>query len=139
MEINLNLGLVSAQFDESSIELDAENRVNGVLTFTGVVDAEWVEAFELSAPLDAPWRLEGTQALRYGPIPPRDLVGCLASLRDQIKQANESVQDERHRRAMAAYIDEQERARAYQQAIDALSSVFGRRLSTVEDSPRQAA
>ena len=147
MEINLDLGLVDGQFDESRIELDAENRVSGVLALSGVVDAEWIAAFDGSAPPDAPWTLEDTHTRRsddthtlsFGPIPVRELPAYLATLRNQIKAANKSVEGERHKRAMAEHLDAEERARAYQQAIQALSGVFGRRLSTVDDSQNQAA
>ena len=147
MEINLDLGLVDGQFDESRIELDAENRVSGVLVLSGVVDAEWIAAFDRSAPPDAPWKLEDTHTRRsddthtlsFGPIPVRELPAYLATLRNQIKAANQSVEGERHKRAMAEHLDAEERARAYQQAIQALSGVFGRRLSTVDDSQNQAA
>ena len=132
MEITLNLDLVSAQFDESKIQLDSENSVSGVLTLTGVVDAEWVAVFDVSGPPDAPWRLEDSQTLSFGPIPVREFGAYLAKLRSQITEANDSVEGERHKRAMAEYLDAQERARAYQQAVEALSNVFGRRLSSVE-------
>jgi hypothetical protein len=139
MEINLDLGLVSAQFDESNVTLDAENNVSGVLDLTGTVDADWIAAFDQSGPSDAPWKLEDAHTLSFGPIPVREVTGYLGALRTQINKANESVQLERHRRAMAEYLDAEERARAYQQAIDALSGLFGRRLSTTETSSRQAA
>ena len=40
---------------------------------------------------------------------------------------------------MAEHLEAEERARAYKQAIDALSGLFGRRLSTAEWSSSQAA
>ena len=139
MEINLNLGLVSAQFEESNVEIDAEGNVSGVLNLSGTVDDESIAAFGASGPADAPWTIEGTDALRFGPIPVRELPGPLGTLRAQINQANEKVEAERHRRAMEAYLAAEERERAYRQAIDALGSMFGRRLSAVEASPRHAA
>jgi hypothetical protein len=139
MEINLNLGLVNAQFDESNVSLDADNNVSGLLSLTGTVDANWIAAFDQSGPPDAPWKLEDTHALSFGPIPVREFAAYLGTLRSQINQANESVEVERHKRAMAEYIEAEERARAYRQAIDALSDLFGRRLSNVEATSRQAA
>jgi hypothetical protein len=132
MEINLDIGLVNAQYDESKIHLDAENSVSGILLLTGVVDAEWREAFAQSAPEDAPWQLEEAQELRFGPIPIHEFGAYLATLRNQITQANESVHADRHKRAMAEYLDAEERARAHRQAIEALSNMFGRRLSTID-------
>jgi hypothetical protein len=138
MDINLNLGLVNAQFDESNVALDAENNVSGVLSLTGIVDADWRAAFEQSGPPDAPWTLEDGQALGFGPIPVRELAAYLGTLRSQINKANERVQPDRHERAMAEYLEAEERARAYSQAIEALSSLFGRRLSTLESAPQAA-
>ena len=138
MEINLDLGLVHAQFDESNVALDAENSVSGVLDLIGTVDADWIAAFDQSGPADVPWKLEDAHTLSFGPIPVREVAASLGALRAQISKANESVQLERHRRAMAEHLDAEERARAYQQAIDALSGLFGRRLSTIETSSRAA-
>ena len=132
MEINLNLGLVNAQFDESNVALDADHNVSGVLGLTGTVDADWIAAFDRSAPPDAPWKLENAQTLSFGPIPVREFAAWLGTLRSQLNKANESVQLERHQRAMAEYLEAEERARAHRQAIEALSNLFGRRLSTVE-------
>ena len=132
MEINLDLGLVNGQFDESNVALDAEHNVSGVLGLTGTVDADWIAAFDRSGPPDAPWKLEGAQALSFGPIPVREFAGYLGTLRSQINKANESVEVERHKRAMSAYLEAEERARAHRQAIDALSNLFGRRLSSLE-------
>jgi hypothetical protein len=139
MEINLNLGLVDAQFDEASVTLDDENNVGGELSLTGIVDAEWIAAFDQSGPPDAPWKLkEGAHTLSFGPIPIREFAAHLGTIRSQIKRANESVEVERHKRARAEHLEAEERARAYRQAIEALSSTFGRRLSVVEQSPHAA-
>ena len=132
MEINLDLGLVSAQYDESRINLDTENRVSGVLTLTGVIDADWRAAFEAAAPPEPLWHLEGAQELRFGPIPIQEFGAYLGTLRTQIAHANETVETPRHKRAMAEYLDAEERARAHRQAVEALGNVFGRRLSTID-------
>ncbi len=134
MEINLDLALVGAEFDESSVTVDDDMSITGVLHLTGNVDAEWVAAFGQSAPPDVPWRLEEGNVLGFGPMPLREVAGYLGTLRSQINKANESVQVERHRRAMAEYLEAEERARAYRQAMDALSGLFSRRLSTLEAS-----
>ena len=134
MEINLDLGLVGVEFDESSVTVDDDMSISGVLHLTGTVDAEWLAAFGQSAPSEVPWRLEDGNALGFGPIPLREVAGYLGTLRSQVSKANESVQGERHRRAMAEYLDAEERARAYRQAMDALSGLFSRRLSTLEAS-----
>ena len=139
MEVNLNLGLVTAQFEESNVEIDADFNVGGVLTLSGVVDDEWVAAFDESAPADAPWKLVDGDSVSFGPIPVRELPGYVSALRNQINEANTKVEVERHRRAMAEYLDAEERARAYRQAIDALSTVFGRRLSAIDLSSERAA
>jgi hypothetical protein len=139
MEINLNLGLVSGQFEESNIEVDVDFNVAGVLGLSGVVDDEWVAAFDESGPADAPWKLVNAESLRFGPIPVRELAGYLATLRSQINEANTKVEVERHRRAMAEYLDAEERARAHRQAIEALGNVFGRRLSAIDLSSERAA
>ena len=131
MEINLNLGLVNASFDESSVALDAENNVSGVLALTGTVDGDWIAAFDRSGPPDAPWRLEDG-ALCFGPIPVREFAAYLGTLRNQINSANKSVEGERHKGAMAEYLAAEERARAYAQVMEALGNTFGRRLSAVE-------
>ena len=139
MEISLNLGLVSAQFDESNVVLDADMNVSGELSLTGVVDDDWRTAFEAAGPPDAPWVLHDTAAVRFGPIPVRDFPACVLTLRNQLNAANEHVERDRHRRVLAAHLEAEERARAHRQAIEALSSVFGRRLSSVEDIQEQAA
>ena len=139
MDINLNLGLVSGQFEESNIEVDVDFNVAGVLGLSGVVDDEWVAAFDESGPADAPWKLVNAESLRFGPIPVRELAGYLATLRSQINEANTKVEVERHRRAMAEYLDAEERARAHRQAIEALGNVFGRRLSAIDLSSERAA
>jgi hypothetical protein len=139
MEINLNLGLVSGQFEESNIEVDVDFNVAGVLGLSGVVDDEWVAAFDESGPADAPWKLVNAESLSFGPIPVRELAGYLATLRSQINEANTKVEVERHRRAMAEYLDAEERARAHRQAIEALGNVFGRRLSAIDLSSERAA
>jgi hypothetical protein len=139
MEISLNLGLVSAQFDESNVALDDDMNVTGLLSLTGAVDDDWRAAFEAAAPPDAPWALDDTTALRFGPIAVREFAACVLTLRNQINAANESVEGARHKRALAAYLEAEERAQAHRQAIEALSSVFGRRLSSVEDIRPQAA
>ena len=139
MEINLNLGLVSAQFDESSVALDAENNVSGVLSLTGTVDGDWLAAFDQSGRPDVPWRVEDAHALSFGPIPVREFAASLGTLRSQIDSANKSVEGARHKRAMAEYLEAEERARAYRQAMEALGNTFGRRLSAVDDSSRHAA
>ena len=138
MEINLNLGLVNASFDESSVALDAENNVSGVLALTGTVDGDWIAAFDRSGPPDAPWRLEDG-ALYFGPIPVREFAAYLGTLRNQINSANKSVEGERHKGAMAEYLAAEERARAYAQVMEALGNTFGRRLSAVDESSRHAA
>jgi hypothetical protein len=135
MEINLNLDLVNAQFEESTIEVDGDSNVRGVLSLTGTVDDDWVTAFEAAGPPDVKWTIEDAETLRFGPIPVRELAGYLGVLRNQINQANTSVEVERHRLAMAAYLDAEERARARRQALDAIGNVFGRRLTAV-DSPQ---
>jgi hypothetical protein len=139
MDINLDLDLVSAQFEEPNVDVDADGNVSGVLSLTGTVDDEWIAAFDASMPPEAPWKLEAPDALRFGPIAVRELAGYLAALRGQINKANEGVEVERHRRAMSAYIDAEERARARRQALDALGSVFGRRLSVVDPGTGQVA
>ncbi len=139
MEINLNLGLVSGQYEESNIEVDVDFNVVGILTLSGVVDDEWVAAFDESGPADAPWTLVDAECLRFGPIPVRELAGYVATLRSQINDANRKVEVERHRRAMAEYLDAEERARAHRQAIEALGNVFGRRLSAIDLSSERAA
>ena len=139
MENNLNLGLVNAQFHDSNVSVDEDMNVVGVLGLTGVVDDEWIAAFREAGPPDAAWTVDDTLAIRFGPIPARDFAGCVATLRQQINAANASVEGERHRRAMAAFLEAEQRARAHQQAIDALSSVFGRRLVSLDDSEPQAA
>ena len=136
MEINLDL--VHASFDESSVALDAENNVSGVLTLTGTVDGDWIAAFDQSGPPDAPWRLEDG-ALSFGPIPAREFAAYLGTLRDQIKGANDSVEGVRHRDAMAQYLEAEERARAYALVMEALGNTFGRRLSAVDGGSRHAA
>ena len=139
MEINLNLGLVTAQFEESNVELDADFNVGGVLSLSGVVDDEWVAAFDESGPADAPWKLVDGDSVGFGPIPVRELPGYVSALRNQINEANAKVEVERHRRAMAEYVDAEERARAFRQAIEALGNVFGRRLSAIDLSSERAA
>jgi hypothetical protein len=139
MEISLDLDLVSAQFEEANVLVDSDGNVSGVLSLTGTVDDEWVAAFDASAPPESPWSLDSPHALRFGPIPVREFAGYLAALRNQLNKANEGVQVERHRRAMSAYIDAEEQARARRQALDALGNVFGRRLSAVDAGAEQAA
>ena len=134
MEINLDLDLVGAEFDESSVTVDDDMSIRGVLHLKGTVDAEWLAAFGESAPLEVPWRLDDGNVLLFGPLPLREVAGYLGTLRSQINKANDSVQGERHRRAMAEYLDAEERARAYRQAMEALSGLFHRRLSTLEVS-----
>ena len=139
MEITLDLDLVNAQYEEANVTVDSDGNVSGVLNLTGVVDDEWVEAFGAAEPADAPWALDGPHALRYGPIAVREFAAHLATLRGQISKANQTVEVERHRRAMAAYIDAEERARNRRQALDALGNVFGRRLSAVDPGAERAA
>ena len=139
MEINLNLGLVAAQYEETNVEIDVDFNAAGVLTLSGVVDDEWVAAFEEAGPEDAPWKLVDAESISFGPIPVRELPGYVAALRNQINEANAKVEVERHRRAMAAYLDAEERARAHRQAIEALGNVFGRRLSAIDLSSERAA
>ena len=134
MEINLDLGLATGQFDEANVGLDADMNVTGVLTLAGVIDDDWAAAFRAAAPDEAPWSLEDDSTVHFGPIPVREFSACVVSLRNQITAANE-----RHKRAMAAYIDAEERAQAHRQAIEALSSVFGRRLSPIDGGEWQAA
>ena len=129
MEINLDL--VHASFDESSVALDAENNVSGVLSLTGTVDGDWIAAFDQAGPPDAPWRLEDG-ALSFGPIPVPQFAAYLATLRNQITSANNSVEGERHKDAMARHLQAEERARAYALVMEALGNTFGRRLSAVD-------
>ena len=128
MDINLDLGLVSGEFDESAIELDDDKRVTGSLRLRGNVDDEWRTAFASAGSADAPWEVDDSPALRFGPIPIEEFVDRVGELRDQFKAANDSVQVQRHKAAMAAHIDAQERQRIRQQAVDTLSTVFSRRL-----------
>ena len=140
MEITLDLDLVNAQFEEANVDVDSDGNVSGVLNLSGTVDDEWVQAFRASGPADAPWVLAGTPPeVRYGPIAVREFAGHLATLRSQITKANQTVEVERHRRAMSAYIDAEERARNRRQALDALGNVFGRRLSALESRAERAA
>jgi hypothetical protein len=139
MEITLDLDLVSAQYEEANVTVDSDGNVSGLLNLTGLVDDEWVAAFDAAGPAGAPWGLEGPHALRFGPIAVREFPAHLATLRSQIVTANQAVEVERHRRAMSAYIDAEERARNRRQALDALGNVFGRRLSAVDSSAEQAA
>jgi hypothetical protein len=139
MEINLDLGLVNAQFDESNVALDADHNVTGVLGLTGTVDGDWVAAFEQSGPADVPWKVEDEQTLRFGPIPAREFAGVIATLRGQINSANKHVEGVRHKRAMAERLEAEERAHVYRQVMEALGSTFGRRLSTIAESSRYAA
>ena len=139
MEINLNLGLVTAQYEESNVEIDADFNVAGLLTLSGVVDDEWAAAFDELQPADAPWKLVDAESVTFGPIPVRELPGYVSALRNQINEANAKVEVERHRRAMAQYLDAEERARAHRQAIEALGNVFGRRLSAIDLSSERAA
>lgn len=139
MEISLDLDLVNAQFEEANVSVDSDGNVSGVLNLSGTVDDEWIQAFGASGPADAPWALQGRHELRYGPIEVREFAGHLATLRSQITKANQTVEVERHRRAMAAYIDAEERARNRRQALDALGNVFGRRLSAVDPGAERAA
>jgi hypothetical protein len=138
MEITLDLDLVSAQFEEANVTVDSDGNVSGVLYLTGTVDDEWVEAFAASTPDDASWSLERPQAIRYGPIAVREFAAHLAILRAQITKANQSVEGDRHRRAMSAYLDAEERARGRRLALEALGNVFGRRLSAVDGSGQVA-
>lgn len=139
MEINLDLGLVNAQFDEASVALDAEHNVSGVLGLTGTVDGDWIAAFDRSGPADVPWKVEDAQTLRFGPIPAREFTAAVGTLRGQINSANSHVEGARHKRAVAERLEAEELARAYRQVIEALSSTFGRRLSAVDESSRYAA
>ena len=128
MDINLDLGLVSGEFDESAIELDDDKRVTGLLRLRGNVDDEWRAAFARAGSADTPWEVDDTPALRFGPIPIDEFANRVGELRDQFKAANASVEVHRHQAAMAAHIDAQERQRIRQQAVDTLSTVFSRRL-----------
>jgi hypothetical protein len=129
MDFDLDLRLVSAEFDESSIELDERENVSGVLALRGDVDDDWKEAFLGAGAPDAPWRLTDTPALEFGPIPIAEFAGRIGSLRQQIKDANESVQARRQDVALTERIAEERRARARQLALETLGSAFGRRLS----------
>ena len=120
-----NVGVEAAVATELEHDVTAEY---------AAVDEEWLAAFGQSTPPEVPWRLEDGNALGFGPIPLREVAGYLGTLRSQVNKANESVQGERHRRAMAEYLDAEERARAYRQAMDALSGLFSRRLSSLEVS-----
>ena len=128
LDQDLNLRLVSAEFDESRIEVDDLDRVNGVLALRGNVDDDWRTAFADSAASDAPWELEDT-ALRFGPIPIEELADRIGALRDQIKTANESVRGRRYELEMAERVAEERRARTRDHALETLGRVFGRRLS----------
>jgi hypothetical protein len=139
MEINLDLGFVNAQFDESSVALDADNNVSGVLSLTGTVDGDWLAAFDQSGPPDAPWKVEDANALSFGPIPVREFAASIGTLRSQINGANKRVESARHKRAMAEYLEAEERARTYRQVMEALGNTFGRRLSGIDESSRHAA
>jgi hypothetical protein len=139
MEINLDLGLVNAQFEESSVALDAENNVSGVLSLTGTVDGDWIAAFDQSGPPDAPWKVEDAHALSFGPIAVPEFAAYLGTLRSQINSANKSVEVERRKRAMAEHLEAEEQARAYRQVMEALGNTFGRRLSAVDEGSRHAA
>lgn len=134
MDFDVDLRLVSAEYDESSIELDEQEHVSGVLSLRGNVDDDWRGAFVDSAPPDAPWRLEDASALQFGPIPIEEFAAKIGTLREQIKVANETVQSRRHELAIAERIAEERRARARQQALDTLGMVFGRRLSDGQGS-----
>jgi hypothetical protein len=139
MEINLDLGLVNAQFDESGVVLDSEHNVSGVLGLTGTVDDDWIAAFDRSGPADVPWKVEDAQTLRFGPIPAREFAAVIATLRGQINSANKHVEGARHKRAMAERLEAEELAQIHRQVMETLGSTFGRRLSTIEDSSRYAA
>ena len=132
MDFDLDLRLVSAEFEESRIEIDEGENVSGVLALRGNVDDDWRGAFAGFGPPDAPWRLEETSALQFGPIPIQEFAGRIRTLREQIKSANESVQASRHDLAIAERIAEERRARARQQALETLGGAFGRRLSDRE-------
>jgi len=139
MEDNLNLGLVSGQFHASNVFVDGDLNVEGVLDLSGLVDEEWAAAFREAGPADAAWTLDDTPAIRFGPIPARDFAASVATIRKQISAANTNVESGRHKRAMAAYLEAEQRARAHQQAIEALGGVFGRRLSSLDQGEPQAA
>jgi hypothetical protein len=128
MDMDVDLQLVSAEFDESKIELDEEENVSGVLALRGNVDDDWREAFVGSGDPDAPWRLEGSD-LRFDQIPIGEFAARIGSLRKQINAANESVQVERRELAVAERIAQERRARARQLALQTLGNAFGRRLS----------
>jgi hypothetical protein len=132
MDVDLDLRLVNAEFDESGIEIDERENVSGVLALRGDVDDDWRGAFAGSGPPDAPWMLEDSSALRFGPIPIEEFPGRIGALRQQIKAANESVQARRRDQAIAERIAEERHARARQLALETLGSVFGRRLSDRE-------
>jgi hypothetical protein len=139
MEINLDLGLVNAQFDESSVALDVDHNVSGVLGLTGNVDDDWIAAFDQSGPSDVPWMVEDGQTLRFGPIPAGEFAAVIATLRGQINSANKHVEAARHKRAMAERLEAEQRAQIHRQVMETLGSTFGRRLSTIEDNSRSAA
>ena len=128
MDYEVDTRLVSAEFDESKIELDEQENVSGVLALRGNVDDDWRDAFIGSSVTDAPWRLEGA-ALLFGPIPIEEFAGRIGSLRTQISAANESVEVARRKLAVAERIAEDKRARARQLALNTLGNAFGRRLS----------
>lgn len=139
MEGNFDLGLVNGNFHDSNVFVDDDLNVVGLLNLTGIVDEEWAAAFSEAGPQGAAWTLDETPAVRFGPIPARDFAACVATLRRQINAANSNVEGARHKRAVAARLDAEQRARAHQQAIEALGSVFGRRLSSLDESEPQAA
>jgi hypothetical protein len=131
MDMNLELHLVTGEFDESAIELDDDKRVTGTLRLRGDVDDDWRAAFASAGAGEAPWEVDvtgDTPVLRLGPIPIEEFADRVGELRDQVKEANASVEVPRHQAAMAAHIDALERQRIRQQAVDTLSTVFSRRL-----------
>ena len=134
MEINLDLGLVGAEFDESSVTVDDDMSISGVLHLTGAVDEEWLAAFGQSAPLGGALDVGGRERAPLRPASPPG--GCGLS-----RNASESDQQgQRERGGPAPQAGDGRvprsgrRARAYRQAMDALSGLFSRRLSTLEAS-----
>ena len=80
-----------------------------MLTLSGIVDHEWVAAFDESGPADAPWKLVDGDSSASARFPFGSLPGYVSALRNQINEANAKVEVERHRRAMAEYLDAEER------------------------------
>ncbi len=140
MEINLNLGLVTAQFEESNIELDADFNVGGVLTLSGFVDNEWVAAFDESGPADAPWKLDRMRTLSASARSPSGSSRAMSA-----RSGTRSTRRTRRSRSSvtgAPWPSTSMRRSGREpigRRIEALSTVFGRRLSAIDLSSERAA